>query len=183
MVFSNKLYVFSLNSYRAFCILQSRVHEIWARFFGSSLGDGLSYANTDCFETFPLPSEWQYSTVTELAGKSYFEYRGSVMIQNSEGMTSTYNRFHDPDERGSDIVHLRSLHEAMDRATLDAYGWSDISTHCEFVLDYEIDEAESRNKKKPYRYRWPEDVRDEVLGRLLELNATQGTEQKRSQRT
>lgn len=183
VVFSNKLYVFSLNSYRAFCILQSRVHEIWARFFGSSLGDGLSYANTDCFETFPLPSEWQYSTVTELAGKSYFEYRGSVMIQNSEGMTSTYNRFHDPDERGSDIVHLRSLHEAMDRATLDAYGWSDISTHCEFVLDYEIDEAESRNKKKPYRYRWPEDVRDEVLGRLLELNATQGTEQKRSQRT
>ncbi len=30
----------------------------------------------------------------------------------------------------------------MDRAVLDAYGWSDIPTDCEFLLDYEIDEEE-----------------------------------------
>ena len=27
-----------------------------------------------------------------------------------------------------------------------------------------------RVRKKPYRYRWPDDLRDEVLARLLELN-------------
>jgi hypothetical protein len=27
-----------------------------------------------------------------------------------------------------------------------------------------------RQKKKPWRYRWPDDFRDEVLARLLELN-------------
>ena len=59
----------------------------------------------------------------------------------------------------------------MDRAVLDAYGWSDIPTDCEFLLDYEINEEEWGNRKKPYRYRWPDDVRDEVLTRLLELNA------------
>ena len=26
------------------------------------------------------------------------------------------------------------------------------------------------DKKKPYRYRWPDSVRDEVLARLLDLN-------------
>jgi len=46
---------------------------------------------------------------------------------------------------------------------LDAYGWSDIPTDCKFLLDYEIDEEEWGDKKKPYRYRWPDEVRDEVL--------------------
>ena len=46
-----------------------------------------------------------------------------------------------------------------------------IETGCEFLLDYEIEEGEWGNKKKPYRYRWPDEVRDEILARLLELNA------------
>ena len=59
----------------------------------------------------------------------------------------------------------------MDRAVLDAYGWTDIPTDCEFLLDYEIDEETwSPRKKKPYRYRWPEAIHDEVLARLLDLN-------------
>jgi hypothetical protein len=29
---------------------------------------------------------------------------------------------------------------------LDAYGWSDIPTDCEFLLDYEIDEEEWRQE-------------------------------------
>ncbi len=59
----------------------------------------------------------------------------------------------------------------MDRAVLDAYGWSDILAECEFLLDHEIDEEEWGDRKRPCRYRWPDDVRDEVLSRLLELNA------------
>ena len=34
------------------------------------------------------------------------------MIRNDEGLTKTYNRFHDPDERRPDIVELRRLHDA-----------------------------------------------------------------------
>ena len=68
----------------------------------------------------------------------------------------------------------------MDRAVLDSYGWTDIPTDCEFLLDYEIDEEEWGNKKKPWRYRWPDDVRDEVLARLLELNAERAKEEFRS---
>jgi len=92
------------------------------------------------------------------------------MARNNAGLTTTYNRFHNPDEHDPDIQRLRDLHAAMDRAVLDAYGWSDIPTDCEFLLDYEIDEATWGTKKKPYRYRWPDAIHDEVLARLLALN-------------
>ena len=86
-------------------------------------------------------------------------------------MTRTYNRFHDPDETDPDIAELRTLHTAMDRAILDAYGWRDIAPDCEFLLDHAIDEEEWGRRKKPWRYRWPDATRDEVLARLLALNA------------
>ena len=89
-----------------------------------------------------------------------------------DGLTKTYNRFHDPDEDDPKIVRLRELHAAMDRAVLDAYGWTDIPTDCEFLLDYEDEDDDgSSRRKKPWRYRWPDEVCDEVLARLLALNA------------
>ena len=36
----------------------------------------------------------------------------------------------------------------MDRAVLDAYGWTDIQPTCEFLLDYE-DEEEEENATTP----------------------------------
>jgi len=81
----------------------------------------------------------------------------------------------------------------MDRAVLDAYGWTDIPTACEFLLDYEEDDdddasattsgassGKGRKKRKPYRYRWPDAVRDEVLAKLLALNAKRAEEERLS---
>lgn len=93
------------------------------------------------------------------------------MVANVEGLTTTYNRFNDVHETDPRIADLRALHVAIDRALLDAYGWTDIPTHCDFFLDYAIEEATWGRKKKPYRYRWPDTIRDEVLARLLALNA------------
>jgi hypothetical protein len=192
MVYNEKIVVLPFERGSAICALQCRVHEAWARFFGSSLGEGFMYATVDCFETFPFPDEWEIDASLETTGEIYNEFRAALMIKNNEGLTKTYNRFHDPAHDGSgvsgchssdvvrDIERLRELHAAMDRVVLDAYGWHDIPTDCEFLLDYEIDEEEWRNKKKPYRYRWPDDVRDEVLARLLELNARRAAEEARS---
>lgn len=158
--------------------MQARPHEIWTRFLASSLGDGLRYTPSDCFETFPFPTDWETHPALEEAGKAYYEYRAELMLRNNEGMTKTYNRFHDPYEQDAAIAELRERHAAMDRAVLAAYGWQDIPTDCEFLLDYEIDEEEWGTKKKPYRYRWPDEVRDEVLARLLELNARRAEAEK-----
>ena len=45
--------------------------------------------------------------------------------------------------------------------------------HCEFLIDYEVDEEESSRKKKPWLYRWP----DEAIARLLELNARRAAQE------
>src|ERR1019366_4933667 len=54
-VFSHTLALFPFESAAAFAILQSRIHEAWARLQGSSMKDDLRYTPSDCFETFPLP--------------------------------------------------------------------------------------------------------------------------------
>jgi hypothetical protein len=184
MVYSHKLAVFSLPTLTAFYLLQSRVHEVWARMFSSTMKDDLNYSLSDCFETFPFPVGWDSDPDTptrqdrnpnlQAAGQEYYEFRAALMVRNNEGLTKTYNRFHDPNERSPDILKLRELHAAMDRAVLDAYGWTDLTPTCEFLLDYEEEEDDEggggRKRKKPWRYRWPDDFRDEVLARLLELN-------------
>jgi hypothetical protein len=180
MVYSQTLCVFASPTHSSFCALQSRPHEIWARFFGATLEDRLRYNSSACFETFPFLDDWEMRPTLEATGKAYYEFRATLMIRNNEGLTKTYNRFHDPEERDPDIEKLRELHAAMDRAVLVVYGWTDIDTTCEFLLDYEIDDEEWGDKKKPYRYRWPDDVRDEVLARLLELNAQRAREEARS---
>ena len=137
-------------------------------------GERFRYTPSDCFETFPFSPTSADATLQDI-GREYYTYRAGLMVRNNEGLTRTYNRFHDPDEHDADIVKLRELHDAMDRAVLDAYGWTDIQPRCEFILDYVDDEDETpgkpSKKRKPWRYRWPDEVRDEVLGRLLELNA------------
>lgn len=184
MIYSHKLVLFRFEDTRAFALLQCRIHESWARFVSSSRGDGLNYAVSDCFATFPFPGG-DTSDATEVAmagaGESYFSFRSALMARSQEGLTDAYNRFHDPDETSPDILKLRELHAAMDRAVLDAYGWTDLQPTCEFILDYEDDDDDEgtggRKKKKPWRYRWPDEFRDEVLARLLELNAQRAKEQ------
>jgi hypothetical protein len=174
--FSYKLNVFCAAEVCHFAVLQSRPHEVWARMFGATLKDDLAYNPTDCFETFPFPKNIETDARLETVGNEYYDFRAALMVKNNEGLTKTYNRFHDPNETSPDIKRLRELHATMDRTVLDAYGWADLQPTCEFLLDYEEDENDEdessgrRQKKKPWRYRWPDEFRDTVLARLLEFN-------------
>lgn len=169
--------VFALSTDSAFTLLQSRIHEVWARFFASSLEDRLRYTPSDCFETFPFPAEWETDAALEAAGQAYYEFRAALMVANNEGLTRTYNRFHDPEETDPGILRLRELHAAMDHTVLTAYGWSDLvetgRTACDFFPDYYDEPEEEGGDPIPQsiRYRWPDATRDEVLARLLKLNA------------
>ena len=178
MVFADSLVIFPLDTHAAFCALQSRPHEIWARFFGSSMKDDLRYTPSDVFATFPFPRDWATDHALETAGEAYYSFRADLMRDNDVGLTKTYNRFHDPDQRCPAVAELRDLHAEMDRAVLDAYGWTDIPGECEFFPEHEDDDdSGSRRKNRRYLYRWPTSVRDEVLGRLLELNAVRAREE------
>lgn len=177
MIYDQSLAVFAVDSWAGFAFLQSSIHQVWAWHFGSTLKLDPSYTPSTVFETFPFPRDWDARADLEATGHAYYEFRAALMVRNNEGLTKTYNRFHDPEERSPDILRLRELHAAMDRAVLDAYGWTDIPTDCEFLLDYEEEDEEDSRRKKPWRYRWPNEVHDEVLARLLELNAERAREE------
>ena len=202
--------VFVLSTYAAFSALQCSLHDTWVQVTSSTLEDRLSYKLSDSFETFPFPENFESDAGLEAAGREYYEYRAALMVKNDEGLTKTYNRFHDPAESSPEIARLRELHAAMDRAVLDAYGWVEVPTACGFALDWlDLDDDElaetlasapddireriesahyffataaeacrfqahikqSGKSKLPWRYRWPDDVRDDILARLLALNA------------
>ncbi|HXW70980.1 MAG TPA: type IIL restriction-modification enzyme MmeI [Methylocella sp.] len=176
IIWSTKLKIFPREEFSFFCILQSRIHDFWARFFGSTMKDDPVYVPTDCFETFPFPENYMAATALEVAGKAYYEYRAALMIARNEGMTKTYNRFHDRSEIAADIVRLRELHAAMDRAVLEAYGWDDLAERAAPIF---LDETNEDDHTYQGRLFWPSDFRDEVLARLLALNAERHAEEVR----
>ena len=139
-IFDQKLVVITFEEFAALAILHCRIHEIWALFFGSTMKDDPVYTPTDCFQTFPFPTDWKISPILETIGQTYYTYRADLMIRNNEGLTDTYNRFHEPAETSPDIHHLRHLHSQMDSAVLTAYGWQDLAGSdaltCGFALDY-----------------------------------------------
>lgn len=183
-VFAHTLNIFAHTEDSFFAVMQSRVHEIWARFFASSLEDRLRYTASDCFETFPFPDGWRTSTTLEDIGKRYYEHRAALMVRDENdqfGLTEMYNRFHDPQNEDEGIAQLRTLHEEMDRAVLDAYGWKELAPNYAFIDEQGEDEDDegivgARSKKRSVRYRWPDEFRDEVLARLIALNAERAAE-------
>jgi hypothetical protein len=155
-VFAHRLVVFPIEGWSQFALLQSNLHEPWARTYSSQLETRLNYSPTDCFETYPFPES---TASLEEIGEWYYHERQGIMQRRQEGLTKTYNRFHDPHERAEDIAALRELHAEMDRAVALAYGWGDLDLGHGF-----------HQTKQGTRYTISEAARQEALARLLALN-------------
>ena len=76
-VFADSLVVFPFENHAPFAVLQSRAHEIWARFFGSSMKDDLRYSPSDCFDNFPTPAGWLVDAGLESVGQAYADPRAA----------------------------------------------------------------------------------------------------------
>jgi len=160
-VIDHNVSIFLFDDYQHFSIIQSVIHDVWAEKYSSTLETRRGYRRTDCFETFPFPKEF---VGLEQIGKTYYEHRRQIMLARQEGLTSTYNRFHNPKESAEDIVRLRELHVEMDRAVASAYGWG-ASTSLSIDLGHGFHEA-----AQGIRFTVSESARREVLSRLLGLN-------------
>lgn len=158
MVYSNKLAVFALDDYNSFSFLQSSFHYHWAWKYSSTMRKDINYSPTDVFLTFPVPLN-DISERVSMVGKAYYTYRQQLMLTNQEGLTKTYNRFHNPDESSESIQKLREFHIEMDYAVAKAYGWDDIELNHDF-----------HETKQGLRFTISEEARQEILDRLLELN-------------
>ncbi len=156
IVFATPHVVVALESDSAFTVLQSSIHEMWVRQFGSTLGSTLRYPPTDCFQKFPFP---QKNPVCDDTSRHYYELRRSIADIEHVGLTEVYNHFHDPGEKSEEIARLRALHMEMDHAVAAAYGWNDVD------LSHGFHET-----KQGVRYTISESARRTVLDRLLALN-------------
>ena len=96
LIFDQKIIVFPEDSWSFFAVMSSRLHENWATFMGSTMKDDPVYTPSDCFENFPFPELYRSNTRLDAIGEAYANFRSALMIHNDEGLTKTYNRFHDP---------------------------------------------------------------------------------------
>lgn len=128
--FSKNLFAFALPSHTSLGVLQSRVCASWTWLLSSTMKTDLSYSPTDCFATFPFPSPDPRTIHPDLEsiGGELYETRARYMVDTDQGLTKTYNALKDPTHRDPRILHLRALHEALDRAVVLAYGWPDLAT-------------------------------------------------------
>ncbi len=156
IVYAGPHVVVTLSDYADFAYLQSCAHEAWALQYSSTMKRDLRYAPSDCFETFPFPLD--ISDLDDI-GERYYAHRQGIMLSRQEGLTKTYNRFHNRSESAEDIERLRELHVEMDRAVAEAYGWGDLD------LGHGFHET-----KQGVRFTISEEARREVLDRLLLLN-------------
>lgn len=156
-VFSEQTVVFASGSFSLQAVLSSNFHTLWTVRYTSTLGQGLRYAPTDVFETFPRPGE---SSELDEIGHRLDTSRREIMLRRQLGLTSLYNMVNDPALSGDDDVDLlRGIHQELDRRVAGAYGWDDLDLGHGF---YEY--------RGMTRWAVTPQARVELLDRLLELN-------------
>jgi hypothetical protein len=169
-VFAHKLAIFPCGEASFFAIMQSAFHVNWAWHHSSTMRDaGINYSPSDCFETFPFPDR---TDTLEAIGERYYTHRQTIMQTRQQGLTKTYNRFHDPTCTDPDIQTLRDLHIQMDKAVAAAYGWHDLISPRSpgrgaggEGLNHDFHDT-----KQGLRFTISETARREILDRLLALN-------------
>jgi hypothetical protein len=165
-VFSEALYVFPMSTITSFSVLQSRIHDPWAWLWSSTMKNDIRYSADDCFSTFPFPNRDPMTIIEPLekAGAALYQARARYMVDINEGLTVAYNALKAPERDDEEILDLRYRHEALDRAVLDAYGWTDIDVppYCPATPEEEV-ALEAFN--------------DEIIDRLYVLNADRAAEE------
>ncbi len=156
-VFSDAVVVFAYDDWFHHGVLSSGFHYRWVVRHASSLRTDTRYTPTDVFETFPQPS---FSCDIAEVAETLDGHRRQLMLGEQIGLTSLYNRVHDPAECSGAVRELREWHAELDRAVRDAYGWDDLS------LDHGFHDVRGAGP----RFTFAPEAADEILVRLLELN-------------
>ncbi len=138
----NRLICFALDGAYDLAILSSNIHIIWALAAGGKLEDRPVYNKSRCFEPFPFPAleEGELKQRIRDLGERLDAHRKRQQAQHS-GLTLTgvYNvleklRSGAPLTAKDKLIHeqglvtvLQQIHDELDAAVLEAYGWSDLS--------------------------------------------------------
>jgi hypothetical protein len=132
---------FGIDCFAAYGILSSNIHVIWALRSGGLLGPTPRYNKTRCFETFPFPSLEEgllKQRIGDLGERLDAHRKRQQELHPSLTLTGIYNvleklRANEPLTAKEKTIHdqglitlLQQLHDDLDAAVLEAYGWSDL---------------------------------------------------------
>jgi type II restriction/modification system DNA methylase subunit YeeA len=176
--------VFAFDDDYSFGVLQSRIHELWARGTGTQLREeesGFRYTPTSTFETFPFP--WPPGQEPS-RGKAFAQDRQSIgraaMPDNSINTSSLANasplqREHAIAQAAKELNDLRDnwLNPYKDQpAGLDVTLKKRTLTNLYNENPTWLQNAHRKLDEAVFAaYGWPSDLGDdEILARLLELN-------------
>ena len=121
-------------------LLSSTAHLVWALASGGTLEDRPRYNQSRCFETFPFPTPTpdQQTRIRELAEQLDAHRKRQQAQHPTLTLTGIYNvlqkiRAFSPLTAKDKLIHeqglvsvLQTLHDELDRAVLQAYGWQDL---------------------------------------------------------
>ncbi|MDM8181021.1 class I SAM-dependent DNA methyltransferase [Marinobacter salarius] len=168
-------------------VLSSRIHVIWAVVAGGALGVGNDpvYNKSRCFEAFPFPTltKTQSVLLNELAEKVDAHRKRQLAEHESLTITGMYNVL-EKLRAGAEltskekIIHqqglvsvLRGLHDELDRAVFDAYGWSDLADR--------LVGRPGATTPLPDKPTNQAEAEEELLMRLVDLNKQRAEEESR----
>jgi hypothetical protein len=177
----HKLVVISHDDTYVLGVLSSSVHGAWALKIGSQLGPTPVYVKSACFETFPFPAlaEGEQKQRIRDLGERLDAHRKRQQEQHpSLTLTDMYNvleklRSGEPLNAKEKTIHdqglvtiLQQLHDDLDAAVLEAYGWSDL-LKLPSSTDFSISESQRFSISEA-----------ELLTRLVALNHQRAAEEK-----
>lgn len=162
-ILSHMLIVFASVDAALFGLLQSSVHQVWARKMCSTLGLGLRYTPSSAFKTFPRPAADGLEGLRDCAERLH-TLRATMMRREGMGLTALYNALHDAGSVLPDVEALRGLHEELDCLAAAAYGWDDLD------MGHDFRQVEYLPENDRTRHTIAETTRLEILRRLSALN-------------
>ncbi len=122
-------------------ILSSQIHEIWSLRSGGLLGPTPRYNKTRCFETFPFPALEEgllKHCIRDMGERLDAHRKRQQELHPGLTLTGMYNvlekiRAGETLNAKEKTIHdqglitlLQQLHDELDAAVLEAYGWSDL---------------------------------------------------------
>ena len=166
------------------------MHVCWALATGGTLEDRPRYNKTRCFDTFPFPtaSPAQQACIGDLAEQLDAQRKRQQALYPGLALTAMYNvleklksgeQLNEKErtihEQGLVSV-LKQLHDELDLAVLDAYGWSDLAP----LLQVVNGNAAAGSNGTPATAAEAKRALDEaLLERLVALNAERAAEEQR----
>jgi hypothetical protein len=173
-------------------VLSSRCHIAWALAAGGRLGVGNDprYNNTRCFDPFPfpVPTDAQAARIRDLAEQLDAHRKRQQAAHPELTLTGMYNvleklRTGEALTERDKVIHeqgivsvLRQLHDELDLAVLDAYGWSDLAP---LMLAANGGQAGPEGPASIGEAR--QSLDEQLLERLVALNAERAAEEARGQ--